>query len=297
MSISFFVSDLHGSEARYRALFAAIERETPEAVFFGGDLFASGIHHRVKGGEGNRPFLESVLLFGCRRLQASMGSAYPRMYLLLGNDDGRFEEEGMLEGEVEGVWYYMHNKVRTEAGRAIGGYACIPPSPFRLKHFERYDVSAFVDPGSMPPEDGWHGLDISPAEIRRLTIEKELRELSGSDDLSRSIWLFHAPPYETALDRAALDDLRVDHVPLDVHIGSIAIRRFIEQRQPLLTLHGHVHESARLTGRWRDTIGRTHIFSAAHDGPELALVRFDVADLAAATRELIPVSGSGFPQP
>jgi hypothetical protein len=34
-------------------------------------------------------------------------------------------------------------------------------------------------------------------------------------------------------------------------------------------------------------IGRTHLFSAAHDGPELALVRFDLEDPASATRELI----------
>jgi Icc-related predicted phosphoesterase len=99
--------------------------------------------------------------------------------------------------------------------------------------------------------------------------------------------LFHAPPHETSLDRAALDGQIVEHVPLDVHVGSIAIRRFIEERQPLVTLHGHVHESARLSGAWRDRIGRTHVFSAAHDGPELALVRFDLEDPASATRELI----------
>jgi len=36
-------------------------------------------------------------------------------------------------------------------------------------------------------------------------------------------------------------------------VGSIAVRRFIEERQPLLTLHGHIHESARLTGDWRES--------------------------------------------
>jgi Icc-related predicted phosphoesterase len=79
----------------------------------------------------------------------------------------------------------------------------------------------------------------------------------------------------------------IDHVPLDCHLGSIAVRRFIKARQPLLTLHGHVHESARISGSWRDRIGRTHCFSAAHDGPELSLVRFDPDSLDAATRELI----------
>jgi Icc-related predicted phosphoesterase len=79
----------------------------------------------------------------------------------------------------------------------------------------------------------------------------------------------------------------VDHVPVDVHVGSMAVREFIEIRQPLLTLHGHVHESARLTGSWRDQIGRTFCFSAAHDGPELALIRFDLEHPEAAARELI----------
>jgi Icc-related predicted phosphoesterase len=79
----------------------------------------------------------------------------------------------------------------------------------------------------------------------------------------------------------------IDSVPLDLNVGSIAIRRFIEKRQPLLTLHGHIHESARLTGAWQSRIDQTHIFGAAHDGPELALVRFDPANLATARRELL----------
>jgi Icc-related predicted phosphoesterase len=74
---------------------------------------------------------------------------------------------------------------------------------------------------------------------------------------------------------------------MDVHVGSIAIRRFIEERQPLLTLHGHVHESARLSGSWRDRIGATHCFSAAHDGPELAVVRFDPGKPERAIRPLL----------
>jgi hypothetical protein len=54
-----------------------------------------------------------------------------------------------------------------------------------------------------------------------------------------------------------------------------------------VTVHGHIHESARLTGSFSDVIGRTRMFSAAHDGPELALVRFDLEDLDGASRELL----------
>ena len=111
--------------------------------------------------------------------------------------------------------------------------------------------------------------------------------LAGKDNLADALFLFHAPPYDTNLDRAALDGKMIDHVPLDVHIGSIAVRRFIEKRQPLVTLHGHVHESARLTGSWREKIGQTWCYSAAHDGPELALVTFDPEHPEKADRQLL----------
>ena len=74
---------------------------------------------------------------------------------------------------------------------------------------------------------------------------------------------------------------------MDDHVGSIAVRRFIEARQPLLTLHGHVHESSRLSGSWRERIGATLSFSAAWDGPELALLDFDLEEPEAAERLLL----------
>jgi Icc-related predicted phosphoesterase len=82
----------------------------------------------------------------------------------------------------------------------------------------------------------------------------------------------------------------IDHAPMDIHVGSIAIQKFIDKKQPFLTLHGHVHESTRLTGHWKERFGKTFSFTAAHDGPELALIRFDTDDLKNATRELIAVS-------
>ncbi len=69
------------------------------------------------------------------------------------------------------------------------------------------------------------------------------------------------------------------------HFGFL-LRRFLVVRAPKISLHGHVHEAPRLSGTWRMRIGLTFAFSAAHDGPELALVRFDPDDPAAATREL-----------
>jgi len=118
------------------------------------------------------------------------------------------------------------------------------------------------------------------------TISDDLKKLAGDDPMDNAIFLFHTPPYKTNLDRAALDNKKIDHVPLDVHVGSIAVKSFIEERQPLITLHGHVHESARITGSWKDRIGRTHAFSAAHDGKELALIRFNPEQPERASRQL-----------
>jgi Icc-related predicted phosphoesterase len=156
-----------------------------------------------------------------------------------------------------------------------------------LKDWERYDVSRYTDPDAVSPEEGWRTRPVPEHEIRYATIKDDLDRMTRGQDLARSIFLIHSPPYQTKLDLSARAGRMIDHVPLDCYLGSIAVRRFIESRQPLLTLHGHIHEAARLSGSWRDRIGRTHCFSAAHDGPELALIRFDPDSLDAASRELI----------
>jgi len=278
----FFVSDLHGREDRYAKLFDAIAASPPRALFVGGDLLP---HYARRGATPD--FVRAYLLAHLDGLRRRLGSAYPRVFLIPGNDDPRINEDALLEGAAAGLLSYVHMKKDKLDRWPVYGYAMTPPSPFRLKDWERYDVGRYVDPGSVSPEEGMRTVAVDPGETRYGTIAGDLRLLAGDDDLSGAVLLAHAPPYRTALDRAALDGKSVDHVPLDVHIGSIALRSFIEERQPMLTLHGHVHESARLTGAWREHIGRTLAVSAAHDGPELALVRVDLENPDAATRELV----------
>jgi len=279
MPACFFASDLHGRTDRYDKLIGAIARERPAAVFLGGDL----LPHALAAAD----FLDGYLVPQLERLRTAVGTGYPRVFLILGNDDPRSEEGAVEEAGRRGLWEYAHQRRLAWGARDVWGYACVPPTPFSLKDWERYDVSRHLEPGCIPPEEGWHTVAVPERELRYRTIREDLERLAGDADLSRSVFLFHAPPYHSALDRAGLDGRSVDHAPVDVHVGSIAVRQFIEARQPLVTLHGHVHESARLTGRWREQIGRTHVFSAAHDGPELALIRFDPDDLARATRDLL----------
>ncbi len=287
MSNCFFVSDLHGGRERYSKLFSLIEKEIPEAVFLGGDLFPSGLVVRGETRGVHGEFFQDVIASGFGKLKDTLEKKYPEVFVILGNDDSSFEESGVVKLEEAGIWHYIHRKKIPWREYSVYGYCCIPPTPFMLKDWERYDVSRFVDPGCVAPEEGWHSSKVDEAEVKRATIQSDVEKLAGKENLSRAIFLFHTPPYETNLDRAALDGKYIDHTPLDVHVGSIAVRRFIESRQPLLTLHGHVHESARITGQWKDRIGRSYMFSAAHDGPELALVKFDLDNLNAAVRVLL----------
>ena len=282
----FFASDLHGRTERYRRLISRIELERPDAVFLGGDLLPMPHAARRPSDPVYTDFINDFLAAEFDRLRGALGSSYPSVFVILGNDDPRSEEAAILEAVDRGTWEYVHDRRAALGCLTVYGYACVPPTPFLLKDWERYDVSRFVDPGSVSPEEGLRSVAVSPSEVRHATIRRDLERLAGEDDLTRSVFLFHSPPYETDLDRAALDGVRVGDVPLDIHVGSVAIRRFIAERQPLLTLHGHIHESPTLTGSWRDRIGRTHLLSAAHDGPELALVRFDPDALGDAAREL-----------
>lgn len=282
----FFVSDLHGDVERYRKLFEAIDEERPHAVFLGGDLLPSGLSAINSLDFAHEDFINGFMARKMQALREALGTAYPRVFLILGNDDSRSQEAAMIAAGATGVWEYTHDRRVSLLDYDIYGYSYVPPTPFLLKDWEKYDVSRYVDPGCVSPEQGYRSVPVPRERIRYATIEKDLAELVGDRPLDRAIFLFHSPPYDTALDRAALDGKMVDHVPLDVHVGSIAIERLVRERQPLVTLHGHIHESARLTGSWSQRIGRTHCFSAAHDGPELALVRFDPEDPAAATRTL-----------
>jgi len=290
MSLCLFVSDLHGSVERYEKLFQIISAKKPELVFLGGDLLPfGGFLSRPQPNSGvniSGNFLTQFLFPHLVELKDTLREEYPRLLVILGNDDPRREEKLLGQAERLDLLHYLHNRKITYKGFNLYGYSCVPPTPFLLKDWECYDVSRFVDVGAVPLTAGRRTVSVPPEKIAGRTIEDDLRRLSDGEDLRKSVFLFHAPPYDCALDRAALDGRMIEGVPLDVHVGSIAVRRFIEERSPLVTLHGHVHESARLTGAWHDRIGTTLCFSAAHDGPELAVVEFTLENPGAVERTL-----------
>lgn len=65
-------------------------------------------------------------------------------------------------------------------------------------------------------------------------------------DATLTILVSHTPPLNT----------KTDLLPSGVHVGSKAVRAFIENNQPDLCLTGHIHES-----RAEDYISKTHILN------------------------------------
>ncbi len=287
MSLYYFVSDLHGSQERYEKLFEQIRIEKPEAVFIGGDVMPSGLYAFTSSFMEPEIFVNEFLAKKFDDLKKVLGSSYPHIFLIMGNDDAKVYEPLFIELETLGLINYVHNKKLRFGEFDIYGYSYVPPTPFMLKDWEKYDVSRYVDPGCVPPEEGSFTVEVNKKHLQYETIQKDLVKLTGENDLSKSIFLFHTPPYKSLLDRAALDGKFFEGVPLDVHVGSIAVERFIKERQPLITLHGHIHESTSITGHWKEMIGNTLAMNAAHDGAELSLIRFDPDKLHINSRELI----------
>jgi Icc-related predicted phosphoesterase len=93
----------------------------------------------------------------------------------------------------------------------------------------------------------WHTYREAPEDELARRMEPMLAQIK---DMSRAIFNFHPPPYGTSLDEApALDeDLRPIHGGRALrHVGSTAVREAIDKHQPMLSLHGHIHEGKGIT--------------------------------------------------
>jgi Icc-related predicted phosphoesterase len=279
MNSCFFVSDLHGKMSRYEALFRIIKKDKPDFVFIGGDLLP---HRSFKNtnvtGEDN--FFTDFLAKKLSTLRDKLDCNYPEIFLIPGNDDYKSDFIAAAEGEKEGLWRNIHNQCVAIGKYRLYGYACVPPTPFRNKDWDRYDISKVVAPGCIAPPDGYHSMP--PAhDPENDTIQQDILKLVNEDAPEYGIFLFHSPPFDTSLDLAETG------FGIYQHVGSKAIRNFIETRKPYFTMHGHIHESARISGEWKQTIGRTIAVSAAHDGPDLVLVKFELHNVHSAIRTII----------
>jgi len=98
---------------------------------------------------------------------------------------------------------------------------------------------------------GWSNITpwATPREEPEDALEDRLEALAGQvRDPRRAVFMIHVPPHDSGLDTAPIldENLRPTISAGDVlrgPVGSLAVRRIIERFEPLLGVHGHIHES------------------------------------------------------
>ena len=247
-----FASDIHTSHSHYDSLLRSAEKMKVEGMIIGGDIIP---HYLPDAGRIGRlgsatRYLEEKFIpaiIACRKKTGA------RIYLDFGNDDFVFCRK-ILEPYDGELFHLIHcRKHRLTEAVDIVGYMCVPPTPFRIKDWEKPDsVEIPYNPENTIALRGYRSargtledmvLDMNSDD----TIEKDLSQLSRLIDRP-FIFISHSPPYNTPLD--------IIHNGL--HVGSISIRRFIEKwsRKGLLiaSFHGHIHESPVRSGSTKTRI-------------------------------------------
>ena len=270
-----YSSDLHGDLELYRAAGESARSSQADAVVFGGDLCPGNPSPSSLRLPQAQP---EFLLRELGPMWEEWKRARPalRVFAIPGNDDCQTVLAALNELEKRGMVENLHQKAASLGPYTLVGLSFVPPTPFSIKDFERRDSarSATREPqfsrSLLGTPQGFQIIGNFEAYLNsHPTIEDELDRLPARDP-SRTIAVIHCPPYQTRCD--VLFDGR--------HIGSQAVRRWIERRQPLLTLHGHIHESPRLSGAFCDRVGETRIVNPGCDGrrPHLVFIELEKLD-------------------
>ena len=282
-----FSSDLHGNLEQYQRLLDKAKDEKADAVIIGGDLFPKTGNLRTV--DGQRSFLEEKLLPKFKELKKDSSC---EIYLLMGNDDFIHNVPAFEKFEAENIYKIIHNKcLKLNDDFEIIGYSYVPLTPFTYKDWEKLDLDELNEYETRKSDFTiwgykWTGDLMTYGKLfdlydRQDTIEKDLNKLFNlAKDSRKVILVSHSPPSDTNCDV----NFRMEH------IGSNAIRKVIEERQPYLTLHGHIHETIKRTGEFKDKINETICASSSnhHEG-DLAVISFNLYDLNSIKREVIHI--------
>ncbi len=270
-----YTSDLHGDLDLYHAAGEAAFHRGVEILIFGGDLCPGMPSASATYLPKAQP---QFLLTEVSSIIREWKRRQPRLevFVIPGNDDCATIVPALEKLEEEGLLINLHARQVSIGAYSLVGLAFVPPTPFSFKDFERRDAAAarLREPqlGRMvlTTQDGFKSIEDFDAYLRsHATIEEELGRLVPQDS-QRTIAVMHSPPYGTNCDVLFNGQ----------HIGSAAIRRWIERHQPLLTLHGHIHESPQQSGAFLDQIGKTIVVNPGASGRRPHWVCVDLENLA-----------------
>ncbi|HEV2967941.1 MAG TPA: metallophosphoesterase, partial [Candidatus Dormibacteraeota bacterium] len=258
---------LHGSEMCWRKFLNAGKFYDADILICGGDMTGKAIvpivqedgHYSVTlGGESQSveaaqvPDVEAqIRRKGYYPLQMSV----ERLNELDQNPAKRTEtfQQVMLDG----VDRWMGMAAEKLRGTGIRIFVC-PGNDDEMEVddvIRRSDVVELGE-GRVVDIDGWSMISTgwsnhTPWNTHREETEEKLGArieamASQLPDASKAIFNLHCPPFKSGLDEApAIDaDLRLLHGGRALRpVGSTAVREAIERHQPLISLHGHIHES------------------------------------------------------
>ena len=242
-----YVTDIHGIEWKHEEIFQIASSLKPDVVINGGDIlpFKGNLLHQDKFITG---FLDEYF---------SRFESMKIYYLgLLGNDDLRIFDE--LFQRICEKYSFVENIAQTKFQIEGNKYEFIGMNwvtdlPFGLKDRARKDTKYFKFPKQIGKQyisipNGWKKIEDWFSYANNLsTIEDEIKNLVRPNDMSNTIYIIHNPPSNLDLD-VCYDGRKV---------GSKAIYAFLKENQPKISLHGHIHESPEVSGRWKSKLGKT----------------------------------------
>jgi Icc-related predicted phosphoesterase len=270
----YFVTDLHGSEICWKKFLNAGKFYQADVVILGGDITGKAMVPIVQRADGTwiaslqdhldtlettaevEEFSKRVMNRGYYPIKVSE-EEYRALQADADLVDKRFKQV-MVDGTAR--WIAMAEEKL--AGTGIRVVAC----PANDDMFEIDDLLAEADLVETGDEDhpiqlgeltmvsmGW--TNPTPWHTFREAEEPELaqrieRALAAAGDPSTTIFNFHAPPYGSKLDNAPALNPDLTYVSGGQAlrpVGSTSVRDAVRRVQPLLSLHGHIHESKGAT--------------------------------------------------
>lgn len=272
-----FACDLHGRQHLYHEMMALAVKSDADCIILGGDLFPTLIPSPIALITGSADFqddLKGQLDFVEDYLIPSFASFLSshqgiRLVYIPGNHDWIPALERFQENLPRAVC--IHGKTELLDGFTFFGYACVTDSTFWVKDFARRDLSndSYVPSKFAIVSDTDHLRFSADGEyaFRNQSIEEELSRISF-DESGKTICAFHCPPFDTGLDT----------LHNGKPIGSRAIREFLERTQPMVSLHGHIHESPYMSGIFQTRIKGCLAANPGYGPRHLHALIFDTDD-------------------
>ncbi|MFC1783890.1 metallophosphoesterase [Planctomycetota bacterium] len=245
-----YITDIHGWTKGYDEILQIALKEEISTIVNGGDMLPKGKDLIFS----QRLFVEEYLSSYVVTLQ-SYGISY---YGMFGNDDCRSVLPSWQEiiKENDNAFDLTDGWIGLFDGLKIRGCNYVPDPPFRLKDWSVKDTHDYVLPHQpknplLSTETGFAEIDDLNSFLNdRPTLQQILDNMAyETSSLENAVFVCHSPPANTGLG----------NIDTDIDVGSIAVHNWIEKYQPLLSLHGHIHESPEITGCHTTKLGLTTV--------------------------------------